>query len=191
MKKLLLAGAIAGFIILNACNDSEDPANPLVKTWKLDEISATTSPDGFESNGIPEQSVSFSYTVELREDLTYTRTVGEDPDAQTEVGDWEEDDMFLELDPEAGTANREDIFIFYDAEITSVDDRQMDVTFQDNFSTYPDAKITEWVGNGVLVENTESGFLEFTVTPAELDSIRANFFTEVTLTYSLNFDSVD
>lgn len=189
MKKILLAGAIAGFIVLNACNDSDDPVNPLVKTWKLDEISVTIEEPGFESNNFSgDASVNFS--LDLRADLTYTRTLGEGETAEVENGNWEEDGDFIELDPEAGTPKDPLTFLFYSFTVVSVTDREMDITFEDNNFYIPDATIDAWIADGTLVLNeAQTGYVfNPELTPEQRATLQNEAVVEVTEVYDLNFD---
>ncbi|XOV92477.1 MAG: hypothetical protein ACFHWX_20015 [Bacteroidota bacterium] len=183
MKKILLVGAIIGFVVLNACNDKEAEVNPLARKWKLDEYDLAVKESGFESNDASGDA-SGSYILELKNDFTYTRTVGESPNEEVENGNWSEDGDFIELDPEAGSPKQDDLF--YEFDIVSVDERQLDITFEENFYTFPDAKISEWFSNGTV---DDSG--AWTITDSQIDSIITNYLVEVTMVYNLNFDIVN
>ncbi len=193
MKKILLISAIAGFIVLNACNDSDDPVNPLVKTWKLDVISIVIEEPGFESNNLVDQDVTISYTMELRNDLTYTRTRGEGETAEVENGNWEEDGDFIELDPEAGTAKDVNTFIFYDFTVSSVTERELDIAFEDNVFYIPDATIDTWISDGTLVLNeAQTGYVfNSELTQQEIIALQNEAAVEVTEAWDLNFDAIN
>lgn len=180
MKNVLLIGVCIGLLVLNACNEKDPEVNPLVNTWRLDEISVEVKEAGYESNNFTGDA-SGVYTLAFRSDLTYTRSVGTDIE---ENGNWEQDGDFIELDPEAGTPKQDGLF--YRFTITQITDRELDIQFEDDFRYFKDAKITEWVSDGTL-KNVD-GTLTFDLTETQLDSIYNNFWDQVTEIYDLNFD---
>ncbi len=187
MKNIFFIAVLGSMILLAACSKDEPEVNPLVGMWQLDEFAIEVKEAGFESNNTSGDA-SGIYKIEFRSDLTYTRTVGEGNDELVEEGNWEQDEDFIELDPQAGTPKTDGLF--YDFSIEAISSRELDITFEDNWFYFPDAKVTEWIGDGTFVLNEAQTAYVFNseLTQEQINAYVTEFYTEVTEVYDLNFD---
>ena len=184
MKNILLISALGLMMLWTSCGDKEPEINPLVGVWRLDEITLEILEDGYESNEGTGSSLhgESQYTLEFKQDFTFNRELEGSTDNLTETGVWEQDGEFIDLDPDEPKIGG----LFYGFTVIEITDRELFIEYEEESSAFSDANINKWVGDGTLESTTEG--LQFTVTESELDSIYNNFYDDITLVFTVNFD---
>ncbi|MEQ9303927.1 MAG: hypothetical protein RJQ14_08430 [Marinoscillum sp.] len=182
MKNYLLLFTLAVLMIFTSCKEEEEPVNPLVGIWELDD--ATLEFSGFSYYGFEGDNNVYgedSYIIEFRKDFTYEREL-EDIPGLGDIGDegeWESDGEDLDLD-----TNDDDYPIGYSFTIVELDDRSLLLEYNgETVLLFPDNKIEEWFDDGTI---NSSG--TFDVTDEQYDSLLTNFAVQAQGKYTLEFD---
>jgi len=140
--KLFLLGLVLSVFSCDEESETEEDVNLLVGEWALDSYVIANVPSDFSGWEDYELQGTLwgesSYAFIFNEDGTYTRslafldTSGEEV-VFSEEGDWEEEDSFLELDPEGS-----EIGINEEFDVVEVDDKDLVLSIDINFDLIPD-----------------------------------------------------